>query len=456
MINKFSVKNFKSLKNETTIEIKPITILCGVNSCGKSSILKSLLLLKQTLMSKDAINALTLEGPYQFAQKLDNLLFLFGAKKNKILEYSFELSEKKKILGNITFKIQQCNNNRKKYDNILTNFEVRDVQGNYFKISRNANEHYVPDTNLDIRAGLPCEMVEKIEEIVVTCQNFIPYRLFFRSEKNKICFNAPLFILDMPSEKKSKLHDILENFKRSILNISYLGPLRASPRLAYLQFSESDVALDDSGENSAQVLWRHAEDEIQFNNKKISLRGAIDDAFQMLGINHCVQVSRKEMVYSLEMNINRNSKKTVPITDIGFGVSQLLPVLLKGLLADRESLIMLEQPEIHLHPSCKANLADIFIAWAKDGQRMIIETHSTELIDRLRLRIIEDSSLNDMVNIIFVSPCDLPTDGTKTTAIQIDEMGFPLEWPAGFCDESTKLAEQIVFARVKKRKGAQK
>lgn len=449
MITNFSVKNFRSLKKQTHIELKPITILCGVNSCGKTSIIKSLLLLKQTLMSKDAENAVTLEGPYQFAQNLKNLLFILGEQNDSLLEYTFKLANEKKDLGNISFSIKPYTSKNK--GSILSWFNITDTNGNFFKISRNSHGEYIPQSNIDFKTTLPSEIIEKIDETVVVVQNFLPYKFFLKNIKKKICLSAPLFVLDVAENTKSNLCETLENFRKSIQHISYLGPLRALPQLAYLQFSDSDINLDDSGSNCAQILWKHSNDKIQFNKEKMILLEALDKSFELLGINHSIKVARKEIVYSLNVNVSKKSRHAVPITDVGFGVSQLLPVILKGLMGNKNSLIILEQPEIHLHPSCKANLADLFITWANDGKRMLVETHSAELIDRLRLRIIENPELKDIINVIFVSPGERIEDGSRIQEIHMDEMGVPLEWPSGFCDESTKQAEQIIFARVKKK-----
>lgn len=450
MITSFSVKNFRSLKNEAHVELKPITILCGVNSCGKTSIIKSLLLLKQTIESEDTNNAITLNGPYQVAQKLKDLLFIFRRQEDNSLTYTFKIENEKKELGNISFSIRPFSPKNKEQDNILSNFEIKDTNGNFFKISRNSNGNYVPESNIDLKLGLPPEISEKVDETIVILQKFLPNILFYKSKNNKNMLSVPLFVLDVVGNKKSDLYETLKNFRDSIQKISYLGPLRASPQLAYLQFSDSNTTLDDSGSNCAQILWKHGNDKIQFNKQKMNLLDALKQTFELLGINHSIEVTRKDIVYSIGVNVNNKSKQTVPITDVGFGVSQLLPVILKGLLGEKESLIVLEQPEIHLHPSCKANLADLFIAWARDGQRMLVETHSTELIDRLRLRIIENPELKDIINIIFVSLDETCEEGSSIQEIHIDEMGVPLKWPSGFCDESTKQAEQIIFARVKK------
>jgi predicted ATPase len=155
-------------------------------------------------------------------------------------------------------------------------------------------------------------------------------------------------------------------------------------------------------------------------------------------------------MYSLDVAIDKKVK--VPISEVGFGLSQSLPVLLKGLLAPVGSLLILEQPEIHLHPLWKANLADLLLVWAQDGKQLLVETHSTELIDKLRLLVIQKPKIKNLINIIFVEQPDLDKTGTILRTIELNDLGVPSEWPKGFCDQTTNLMEEIVLARAAARR----
>ena len=87
--------------------------------------------------------------------------------------------------------------------------------------------------------------------------------------------------------------------------------------------------------------------------------------------------SEKSIVYQILFRLRGNdSKKAVTIADVGFGVSQLLPILVLGLRSDESAILMLEQPEIHLHPKSQANLADFLLTLIEQGKRVIVETHS--------------------------------------------------------------------------------
>jgi len=101
-----------------------------------------------------------------------------------------------------------------------------------------------------------------------------------------------------------------------------------------------------------------------------------------------------------------------------------------------------------LHPSSAGNIADLLIKFAKDNKRSIVETHSADLINKLRLRIVQSPELKNMVNIIFVEQNS--NSETSVRQFQFNENGLPPEWPEGFIDESQQIAEAIINARINK------
>ena len=181
---------------------------------------------------------------------------------------------------------------------------------------------------------------------------------------------------------------------------------------------------------------------------------AVNDAFIKLGLLQPLDVkSEKAIMYQILFQLGGPKRnEAVTIADVGFGVSQLLPILVLGLRAENSSLLLLEQPEIHLHPRLQANLADFLLTLADQGQRIIVETHSDHFINRLRRRIAEDPTdeLRNKVNILFVRP---PVDGRGATIdpLQVDQFGVIEIWPPGFLPEASEEAEAILLAGLAKR-----
>jgi predicted ATPase len=134
------------------------------------------------------------------------------------------------------------------------------------------------------------------------------------------------------------------------------------------------------------------------------------------------------------------------LTDLGFGISQVLPVLICGLLQPEGSLFVVDLPEAHLHPRPQARLADFFCALAQSGRYSVVETHSDLFFHQLRLRVAENPSLRDSIAVYFI---DEPHDESECAVprrIELDA-GGQLEWPTGFMHEGWELENGILQAR---------
>jgi predicted ATPase len=126
------------------------------------------------------------------------------------------------------------------------------------------------------------------------------------------------------------------------------------------------------------------------------------------------------------------------LKDVGFGVSQILPIVTEGIMARPGTTIIVEQPEIHLHPRAQARLADLFIDLAHQDKSFIIETHSEHMLLRFARRIAEGSLKKKD---IAVYEFKLTEDGTKITEIPFDDQGNLKKWPGGFFE--TELEETM-------------
>ena len=243
-------------------------------------------------------------------------------------------------------------------------------------------------------------------------------------------------------------------------NLEYLGPLREWPRRAYLHSGNPMTEIGDSGQYAAQILWLEKDNIINYlptygaEMEHIPLMEAVNDAFIKLGMLQPVDVrSEKSIMYQILFGINgTNASEAVTIADVGFGVSQLLPILVLGLRAGESSLLLLEQPEIHLHPKLQANLADFLLTVSAQGRRVVVETHSDHFINRLRRRIAEDPTdqLRKDVDILFVQPPEEDC-GSRIQPLQIDRFGVIENWPPGFLPEAADEAEAIFLAGLGKR-----
>ena len=154
-------------------------------------------------------------------------------------------------------------------------------------------------------------------------------------------------------------------------------------------------------------------------------------------IGHTLQISN-------DININQD------LTNVGVGVSQVLPILVMALMASKGDVIILEQPELHLHPKVQTRLADFFVAMNALGKQCVVETHSEYMINRLRYLVaVNDSSkVADETMIYFVEKEDGHSDYRPVT---INRYGVIEDWPDGFFDESERIAAEILRAGMEKK-----
>ena len=145
-----------------------------------------------------------------------------------------------------------------------------------------------------------------------------------------------------------------------------------------------------------------------------------------------------------------SSSAKVLITDVGFGVSQILPVLALCYYAPEGSIILLEQPEIHLHPLVQSGLADVLIDAMKNRKvQIVVESHSEHLLRRLQRRVAEQTVSPDETALYF---CEAVAEGSKLTPLDVDLYGNITNWPKDFFgDEFGEMAAMTQAAMARKK-----
>lgn len=259
---------------------------------------------------------------------------------------------------------------------------------------------------------------------------------------------------------------IAEYFKSGV---KYLGPLRDAPKPVYQpEALESTTDVGYRGEHTAAVLDLNATRRIRYTappsgttwdfpaNKEAktsSLQSAVVEWLKYLEVADDV-ATFDEGVFGNRLQVSTsNTGFFHDLTNVGVGVSQVLPIVVSSLLAPPKSLLIFEQPELHLHPKVQARLADFFIALAFDDKQTLLETHSEYLIDRFRLRIAatSDERLLSMINIQF---SEKTGSSSSLTAVEINEFGSVINWPKDFFDQSQRDVARIIRAATAKRKAS--
>lgn len=428
MLSKIRIKNFKCLRDTGIFEFKPLTILIGPNSSGKSSLIQFLLMIKQTAENRHFENPLIFNEDCIKLESYKNIIWKNDIELPLEFEFCFEPTDPK---YNAFFPPSNMYYHVNFYSK-----KGRLASIDSFKIVHKENEKII----MYIKWGKDLRK-PTIKECIFSddIKKFLSERLAF------IKF-YPIFLTDIRRK--------LEKYDKSIVNaiktipyfdhyfsrhIFYLAPLREFLKRFY---EISGAVLEDvgfKGERSVEVIIKKKDIANNVCKWIKKLEIAKDVKFKTMRKKTLAEVILTHQTLGFDINLY----------DLGFGASQILPIIAEGFYAPKESIILIEQPEIHLHPKLQADMGDLLIEIAKLEKKLVIETHSEHLLLRIQRRIAEGKlDIKDVAIYYF----NLTSTGTKITKIRIDKTGRIENWPKGFFEEDIKETIAITKAYMKKSK----
>lgn len=484
MIETLSLRNFKGFDVLDQLRFKPVTILCGTNSSGKSTILQSILLLKQTLDSQTPNQTLLLNGRLVHLGAFENVISGHDTDRVLTFEFSFDFSIYDQPSANsfppaaIVASLAPGRPNRdavrvrihigvKAIKQDAVDPQLGSLQLHSFEATFQTGMQGAFDPPVELR-------INHLEGDTYNIEwNDLPLlggdrQIGSGSEvaKMNVVNILPLNIVSPESPPPHQSHYavmavlfyITQMIKHVFGSYSYLGPLREEPSRRYI-YEDEVVEIGVKGENAPYIslaeqyspLYDHYfyEPKSDSFEKKAYMRldAAVRDWLEIMDIHGLSPERSREIIY---VNLRTQRETQVNIADVGFGVSQVFPIVLGGLRMQKRNTLLLEQPEIHLHPNLQMLLADYFISLALSGKNVIVETHSDHMINRLVRRIVEDPTdkLKELVAIYFIKN----TAGTSVyDPIIIDSNRGIMNWPIGFFDQNAIEQESIIRAGLKKR-----
>lgn len=486
MITNISMQNFKSFRELSDLHLPPLTVLCGANSSGKSTILKSILTLKQTYASTSTYDTLILNGEYVSNGFFDDVAYKRSADTFSI-EHTFccvNPFKKSRKVPQKTNNLQTYKALRKMY---LTSHEYPEQfvirskcifsNNSADKISKTpAISKY--DLEIIMKNGNTTE-TSHIElsrlsfgqkQFSLKWENIPDVQHEFVSGHAKQCvayfYGLQLGNVYVQAENLPRgtlITDVLPNIytlcklaAEQYRGVSFLGPLRQAPARAYMYTNET-ASIGTMGEYTPFILAQNKEKRINtslpqledqklsFETHELSLFEATQFWLNYLNVSH-LNIEQQSEIVKLKIGDSN-------IADVGFGVSQVLPIIVEGLSILPEQTLILEQPEIHLHPNMQMGLADFLISLIKQGKQIILETHSDHIINRLIRRIMEDETdfLLKNTGIYYIAKDE---DQSQIQAIEIDKIHGIAQCPDDFFTQYSSEVDLIVrtgFENIRKR-----
>ena len=222
-----------------------------------------------------------------------------------------------------------------------------------------------------------------------------------------------------------------------IEELMVINPFRGEPKRVYIETEYKNPLLVTTKNFEKTLIYKHYEDETKV--KKGTLTEALKywlskilDNISSFNINVLVEGLVSETFIT-------EGEKDIAITNVGFGISQVLPLILKVLMHD---FCIIDEPEVHLHPALQSKMADFFIEMIKLNKQLIIETHSDHIINRIIYHKLLKENKNKQINMLWVEK-DQNSNNSTIREIEYDELGYMKNQPEGFLDETEKNVEKI-------------
>jgi len=516
MIKTWGLTNFKSIYSmpNEKLELKPLTIMAGTNSSGKSSFIQSILLIIQTMKNPYKEYPLVLNGQYVNFGKFEDIMSFHeedGKRKSVSvgIRWSCKYSSKRvKDKGKYYFSMlpelkdvdnpDECDYDAEteiefdiEYDayNNESNIKInRQIMPRLKSVKHKANTIVEAETDEDEddegvflykdTKGIHIKVCDKNPSEIPGGQkecydieydsgeasglrpmdaeflHFFPMRVLnsLSARDGTIKNQWGSALGSIKSEKL--LNELNENFSSKFI---YIGPLREDPKQLY-PFSEFSYMpnFGKKGENTAAILALNSnnsgtfpipdwDDSGNYKSEEKTLKEAIIAWLEYIGVAEDIAVGVEPGGFTLKVKIPKSNHFN-DLTNVGVGISQVVPVVVSCLFADKGSILVFEQPELHLHPKMQTRLAHFFVAISQSGRQCIIETHSEHIINALRHRIAitqspYDEKLAGDIQIYFSTKNN---GKTEFKPINIDKYSAMTEWPEDFFDESQVVRKEII------------
>ena len=438
MLTRLRLRNFKAWR-EADLELGKVTGLFGTNSAGKSSLLQLLLLLKQTRNATDRGLVLDLGGPGDMVSLGTFADIVHGHDEGLRIGWTLDWTLPKSLKINDPLGVSA----RSLFEGncLQTRCEVGLRRASLWphKLSYRFGG---ADFSLEPQA----DSARKFE-LTTDSETFRFKRIQGRVWPLPRPVKTHLFPNQARSlyQKASFLGDFELAYETLMDSIYYLGPLREYPRREYHWAGSSPDDVGQRGERTIDaILAATAQGQkrsLGYYKWKKTFQEMIAYWLKELGLIHefrLEEIAKGTNLYRAMVKTSSSSVST-PLTDVGFGVSQVLPALVLLYYVPEGSTVLMEQPEIHLHPAVQSGLADVILKVATTRNvQVVVESHSEHLMRRLQRRVAEEQVASEDVKLYFVSAF---RGVAQAHDLVLNQWGEIENWPERFFgDEMGEIA----------------
>lgn len=395
MIRKLQIQNFKCFQEKKIFDFSKLNLLTGINGRGKSSLLQSILLLSQSVDNSNFKDGLVLNGKHI---DLGNFEDIKNSETTQNDEISIRL-DFEKLFAEFRFSKNDNDNMSARVQGKIDLFELPIEHVDFQKIGEFKDDHFEgflqeKQESISITNDLYCNLISKIHYISADRLGPVKY-------VDKISFSD---FISVGSKGEFSLNVLAKTDLPLVYDELYLGV-------------DSKSVLQQTQEWLSYIL----------DGARIDVKGRDNDS---------------SILYMLINNKN-NSYKYKP-TNVGFGYSYVLPLIVSGLIARSGEILVIENPEAHLHPRAQSRIAEFFSKVASCEVQVFIESHSEHILNGLRVSAL-DSKINIDNNDLTIQYFNELFESDK---LIMDEKGRIPNWPNGFFDQQElDLAEIFKHSR---------
>lgn len=415
MISQIGLTNFKCFQGEHIFPLSRFNLLTGINGRGKSTLLQSLLLMKQTTDYNKNSNYIVFNGSCVQLGTFDDIKNSFAHNEDEV-KFNFGLFENEESNYEAIYTFKQDDN-----DNSIGIIDTYSEFSHFFNGSQTCRlrEHKKHSNFYYLKLG---EDVLKYEE---------------EGNDNWRNYSSDLFFENLSPKYDDENQSVFKF-------IQYISADRIGPKNYYeiQNINKNFSWVGARGENTASILLKKKDNEV---NKRLylgedtnSLLQQTEEWLNFIFDGAKININTEGGVVALSYNTKQGGERYKP-TNVGFGYSYILPIVVAGLIAHNDEILIIENPEAHLHPRAQHKLTQFLAKVAATGVQIFVESHSEHILNALRICTIEHEGQEKILNNTDLSILYFQ-DNPKTPCVQIpiDEKGGIEEWPEGFFDQTDK------------------